>query len=68
MNPEHLTDSWVQGSLAHKIRLGALGWSNIKTCLLENELLDNLVQKLPYCDVSSAVNKVYQHLINHASP
>jgi hypothetical protein len=37
----------------HKIRLGALGWSNIETGLLENEFRDKLVQKLPYCDESS---------------
>jgi hypothetical protein len=51
----------------HKIRLGALGLSNIETDLLENELLDKLVQKLQYCDDSSVINKVYHHLINHSS-
>jgi hypothetical protein len=46
----------------HEIRLGAPGWSNIETGLSENELLDKLVQKLSYCDISSAANKVY-HLV-----
>jgi hypothetical protein len=52
----------------HEIRLGAPGWSNIETGLLENELLDKLVQKLPYYDDSSVVNKVHHLLINHSSP
>jgi hypothetical protein len=67
MNYEHLADSWIQGYLVHKIRLGALGWSNIETGSSENGLLDKLVQKLPYCDDSSIVNKVYHHFINHSS-
>jgi hypothetical protein len=67
MNSKHLAYSWIQGYLIHKIRLRALGWSNIETYLLENEFLDKLVQKLPYCDDSSVVNKVYHHLINHSS-
>jgi hypothetical protein len=40
MNYEHLADSWIQGYLVHKIRLGALGWSNVETNLLESEFLD----------------------------
>jgi hypothetical protein len=64
MNSEHLADSWIQGYLVHKIRFGAPGWSNIETGLLESGLLDKLVQKLPYCDDSSAINKVYHHFIN----
>jgi hypothetical protein len=67
MNSEHLADSWIQGYLVHKIKLGAPGWSNIEICLLESELLDKLVQKLPYYDDSSIVNKVYHHFINHSS-
>jgi hypothetical protein len=67
MNSEHLADSWIQGYLVHKIRLGAPGWSNIEIGLLESEVLDKLVQKLPYCDDSSIVNKVYHHFINHSS-
>jgi hypothetical protein len=67
MNSEHLAGSWIQGYLVHKIRLGALGWSNIETGLLENELLDKLVQNLSYCDDSSVINKVYHHFINHSS-
>jgi hypothetical protein len=41
MNPEHLADSYIQGYLVQKIRLGALGWSNIETGLLEIEFLDS---------------------------
>jgi hypothetical protein len=67
MNSEHLDDSWIQGYLVHKIRPGALNWSNIETDLLENELLDKLVQKPPYCDDSSVINKLYHHFINHSS-
>jgi hypothetical protein len=52
----------------HKIRLGAPGLSNIETGLSENKLLDKLVQELPCCDVSSAVDKVYHHLVDHSSP
>jgi hypothetical protein len=64
MSPEHLTDSQIQGYLVHKIRLGALGWSNIEIGLSEDELLDRLVQRLSYCDDSSAINKICHHLLN----
>jgi hypothetical protein len=67
MNSEHLADSWIQDYLVYKIRLRALGRSNIETDLLEDGLLDELVQKLPYCDDSSVINKVYHHFINHSS-
>jgi hypothetical protein len=67
MNSEHLADSLIQDYLVHKITIGALGWSNIETDLLENEFLDKLVQKPPYCDDSSVINKVYHHSINHSS-
>jgi hypothetical protein len=67
MNYEHLADSWIQGYIVHKIRLRSLGRSNIEISLLENEFLDKLVQKLPYYDDSSIVNKVYHHFINHSS-
>jgi hypothetical protein len=44
MNSEHLADSWIHGYLIYKIRLGALGWSNIEITLLESEFLDSLAQ------------------------
>jgi hypothetical protein len=44
MNSEHLANSWIQGYFVHKIRLGALDWSNIETGLLESEFLDSSVQ------------------------
>jgi hypothetical protein len=44
MNSEHLADSQIQGYLVHKVRLGALSWSNIKTGLLDSEFLDNSAQ------------------------
>jgi hypothetical protein len=64
MNSKHLTYSCIQSYLIHKIRLGAPGWFNIETDLSEGELLDKPVQKLPYCDDSSAINKMSHHLIN----
>jgi hypothetical protein len=67
MNSEHLADSWIQDYLVQKIRLGAPRWPNIEIGFSESELLDKLVQKLPYCDDSSIVNKVYHHFINHSS-
>jgi hypothetical protein len=67
MNSEHLADSWIQDYLVHKIRLGAPGWYNIKTGLLESGPLDKLVQKLSYCDDSSVVNKVYHHFRNRTT-
>jgi hypothetical protein len=56
--------SQIHGYLMYNIRLGALDWFNIETGLLEDELLDKSVQKLPYCDDSSAINKMCHHLIN----
>jgi hypothetical protein len=67
MNSKHLTNSWIQGYFVHKIKLESSGRSNIETSLLENELLHKLVQKLPYCDDSSIINKVYHHFIDHSS-
>jgi hypothetical protein len=67
MNSEHLADSWIQGYLVHKIRLGAPDWSNIETSLLESDFLDKLVQKLPYCDDSSIVSKMCHFSIDHSS-
>jgi hypothetical protein len=64
MNSKHLVDSWIQGYLIHKIRLGALDLSNIETGLSKNELLDKPVQRLPYYDDSSVINKMCHHLIN----
>jgi hypothetical protein len=66
MSPEHLADSQIH--LCIKLDSGDPSWSNIETGLSENELLDMLVQKLPCCDVSSAVDKVYHHLVDHLSP
>jgi hypothetical protein len=43
MGSEHLADSQIQGYLAHKIRLGAPGWSNIEIGLSEGELLDKQI-------------------------
>jgi hypothetical protein len=64
MNSKHLANSCIQGYLIHKIRLGAPGWSNIETGLSEGELLDKPVQRLPYCEDSSTINKMCHHLIN----
>jgi hypothetical protein len=44
MNSKYLADTEVQGYLVHKIRLGALSWSNIETSLLESEFLDSSAQ------------------------
>jgi hypothetical protein len=41
----------------HNIKLRALGWFNIETGLTVDKLLDKLVQKLPYFDDSSAIDK-----------
>jgi hypothetical protein len=38
MGSEYLADSQIQGYLVHNIRLRALGWFNIETGLLEDEL------------------------------
>jgi hypothetical protein len=38
MGFEYLTDSQIQSYLVYKIRLGAHGWSNIETSLLEDAL------------------------------
>jgi hypothetical protein len=43
------------------IRLGALGWFNIETYLSDDELKNYHI-----CYVSSAVNKVYHHLVDHS--
>jgi hypothetical protein len=51
MNSEHLGDSWIQGYLVHKIRLGALGWSNIEICLLESEFLDSSAQLFSFSQI-----------------
>jgi hypothetical protein len=45
----------------HNIRLGALGWFNIETDLLEDEL-----KNYHTCSVSSTLNKVYHHLVDHS--
>jgi hypothetical protein len=41
----------------HNIKLWALGWFNIETDLSIGELLDKIVQNLPYRDDSSAIDK-----------
>jgi hypothetical protein len=41
----------------HNIKLWALSWFNIETGLSVDELLNKIVQKLPYCDDSSAIDK-----------
>jgi hypothetical protein len=41
----------------HNIKLWALGWFNIEIGLSVGELLDKIVQKLPYRDDSSAIDK-----------
>jgi hypothetical protein len=38
MGSEYLADSQIQGYPVHNIRLEALGWFNIETSLLEDEL------------------------------
>jgi hypothetical protein len=45
----------------HNIRLGALGWFNIETGLLDDELKNYHI-----CYVSSTVNKVYHYLVDHS--
>jgi hypothetical protein len=61
MGSEYLADSRIQGYLVHNIRLEALDWFNIETSLLEDEL-----KNYHTCYVSSTVNKVYHHLVNHS--
>jgi hypothetical protein len=61
MGSEHLANSQIQGYLVHNIRLGALGWFNIETDLLEDEL-----KNYHTCYVSSTVNKIYHHLVDHS--
>jgi hypothetical protein len=45
----------------HNFRLGALSWFNIEIGLLEDELKNYHI-----CHVSSTVNKVHHHLIDHS--
>jgi phenylalanine-4-hydroxylase len=54
MGSEYLTDSQIQSYLMYKIRLGALGWFNIETGLLENEL-----KNYHTCYVSSISQSIY---------
>jgi predicted DNA-binding protein (UPF0278 family) len=61
MGSEYLADSQIQGYLVHNIRLGALGWFNIETGLLGDEIKNYYT-----CYVSSTVNKVYHHIVDHS--
>jgi hypothetical protein len=53
--------SHIQGYLVHNIRLRAFGWFNIETVLLEDE-----IKNYHTYYVSSKVNKVYHHHVDHS--
>jgi hypothetical protein len=61
MGSEYLADSQIHGYLVHNIRLETLGWFNIETYLLEDEVKNYHARY-----VSSTINKVYHHLVDHS--
>jgi hypothetical protein len=64
MGSEYLADSQIQGYLVHNIRLWALV-HNISR-FTGSDLLEDKLKNYHTCYVSSTVNKVYHHLVDHS--